>query len=205
SLRAERAVLDALSRGASAEEALRRMERSAMSFYVTAFQSAIFNRVLAQREEAGTLGSLLEGDLAFMHASRASFVVGEAELADPEMAGRLARFEVSPSGPMWGTTMRRAVGEVARTELDALLATGVDEAALKRFAEGGGDIPGDRRPLRVPVIDPEVEGGADEHGPFVRCAFELPRGCFATSVMREIMGEEERPKDSLTAEDAELR
>ena len=207
SLRTERTVLDALSQGASAEEALRRMERSAMSFYVTAFQSAIFNRVLTQREETGTLGSLIEGDLAFMHASRASFVVGEAELADPEMAGRLGRFEVSPSGPMWGTTMRRASGEVARTELEALHAAGVDEAALARFAEVGGDIQGDRRPLRVPVIDPEVEGGADEHGPFVRCAFELPRGCFATSVMREIMGTEqldERSENAVfTTEDTE--
>jgi len=41
--------------------------------------------------------------------------------------------------------------------------------------------------LRVPVIDPEVEGGVDEHGAYVRCAFELPKGSFATIVLREIM------------------
>ncbi len=188
SLRAERSVLDALAREASAEHALQRIDRSALSFYITAYQSAVFNAVLSQREEAGTVGTLTEGDLAFMHASRATFAVGAAELGDPEMPGRLTRLEVSPSGPMWGTTMRRATGTVALTELDALHATGVDEAALARFADAGGNIKGDRRPLRVPVIDPEVEGGADEHGTFVRCAFELPRGCFATSVMREIMG-----------------
>ncbi len=48
-------------------------------------------------------------------------------------------------------------------------------------------IGGDRRPLRIPVIDPEVEGGVDEHGAYIRCAFELPRGSFATTVMDEIM------------------
>jgi tRNA(Glu) U13 pseudouridine synthase TruD len=37
------------------------------------------------------------------------------------------------------------------------------------------------------VLDPEVEGGVDEHGAYVRCAFELPRGAFATVVLREIM------------------
>lgn len=188
SLRAERAVLEALARGASAEQSLQRIDRTARSFYISAFQSAVFNAVLSAREAAETLGTLAAGDLAFMHASRATFAVGEKELSVPEMPGRIARFEVSPSGPMWGTTMRRAGGEVARTELETLHAVGVDEAALERFSEAGGEIEGDRRALRVPVIDPEVEGGADEHGPFVRCAFELPRGCFATSVMREIMG-----------------
>jgi tRNA(Glu) U13 pseudouridine synthase TruD len=48
-------------------------------------------------------------------------------------------------------------------------------------------IYGERRPLRVPLVDPEVEGGVDEVGPYVRCAFELPKGSFATTVMREVM------------------
>jgi tRNA(Glu) U13 pseudouridine synthase TruD len=48
-------------------------------------------------------------------------------------------------------------------------------------------IGGDRRPLRIPVIDHEVEGGIDEHGAYIRCAFELPRGSFATTVMDEVM------------------
>lgn len=173
-----------------------------MSFFVTAYQSAVFNAVLSERESAGTLGVLREGDLAFMHESRATFAVGEAELADPEMPGRLAGFKVSPSGPMWGRSLRRAGGEVARAELEALHASGVDEEALERFAAAGREIEGERRPLRVPVIDPDVEGGVDEHGTYVRCAFELPRGCFATSVMREIMGsaDSDGPEGSLAEE-----
>jgi tRNA pseudouridine13 synthase len=46
---------------------------------------------------------------------------------------------------------------------------------------------GGRRPFRVPLVDPEVEGGIDEHGHYVRCAFELPPGAYATVVMREVM------------------
>lgn len=188
SLRTERGLLKAMANGASPEQAVRSVERAALSFFVTAFQSAVFNGVLGQRERAGTLGSLVEGDLAFMHSSRRTFEVGEAEMADPTLGERLARLEISPSGPMWGRTMRRAGGAVGELELDALLATGVTEEDLARYAERGGELEGERRPLRVPVIDPDVEGGMDEHGSFVRCAFELPRGCFATSVMREIMG-----------------
>jgi tRNA pseudouridine13 synthase len=188
SLRTERDVLRALASGATPEEAIRRMDRPVAAYYVTAFQSALFNAVLNRREAEGTLGVLLEGDVAFMHASRATFAVGQAELHDAEMPGRLARFDVSPSGPMWGTSMRRASGPVGQAELDVLEASGVTEADLTRFEREGGAVEGARRPLRVPVIDPDVEGGADEHGSYVRCAFELPRGSFATSVMRQIMG-----------------
>lgn len=48
-------------------------------------------------------------------------------------------------------------------------------------------VGGSRRALRVPITDIEVEGGTDEHGPFLRCAFDLPRGAFATTVLEEIM------------------
>ena len=41
--------------------------------------------------------------------------------------------------------------------------------------------------MRVPITDPDLSAGADEHGAYVRLAFELPRGAFATTVLREIM------------------
>jgi hypothetical protein len=47
--------------------------------------------------------------------------------------------------------------------------------------------PGLRRSMRVSVTDAAVSAGADEHGPFIRAAFTLPRGAFATVVMRELM------------------
>lgn len=112
---------------------------------------------------------------------------------DPEAAEslveRLLSAEICPSGPMWGTTMQRASGEIDAIELQALANTGVSTKdlesceALDRFQMIGGD----RRPMRIPVIDPEVESGVDDHGAYIRCAFELPRGSFATTVMDEIM------------------
>jgi tRNA pseudouridine13 synthase len=88
--------------------------------------------------------------------------------------------------------MMRAGGATDLAEFDALQHTGLTPEAITEFdaqAEAAGDpkLEGARRPLRVPLIDPDVEGGADEHGPYVRVAFELPRGSFATVVLREIM------------------
>lgn len=189
SLRVERAVLRALAAGASPERAMRSMDRAALWFFVTGFQSAVFNAVLTAREGAGTLGTLLKGDVAFMHASQRTFEAGQEEAEHPDTPRRLAGFEISPSGPMWGAEMRRARGEPGEMEREALASSGVSEEAIERFAREGGQIPGTRRPLRVPVIDPDVEAGADEHGTYIRCAFELPRGSFATTVMREVMGD----------------
>ena len=107
------------------------------------------------------------------------------------MHQRLARIEVSPSGPMWGASMRRASGPAGQLEEQALAQAGVDFGMIERFVKNAGKhnlLEGARRPLRVPVIDPDIEGGVDAHGSYVRVAFELPRGSFATAVMEQIMG-----------------
>ena len=84
--------------------------------------------------------------------------------------------------------MTRAALGVDRAELDALHAEGVTIETLASYAERTRQpITGARRPLRVPVIDPQTEGGIDEHGHYVRLAFELPAGAFATVVLREVM------------------
>lgn len=185
----ERQALRVLARGGDHAQALRAIDPTAAGFYVSSFQSAVFNAVLNRRVLEGTLDTLSPGDLAFIIKSRAVFEVTDATLTEPELEGRVKSFEVSASGPMWGTTMRRATGAVGLAELAALQGAGVtpDDLAGCEKRDRYPMIGGDRRPLRIPVIDPDVEGGLDEHGPYVRCAFDLPRGSFATTVMDEIM------------------
>lgn len=198
--KAERKVLLALYRGANAQTALRQIDEPSARYMLSSFQSAIFNRVLDQRLAAGTLGSLAQGDLAMKHENRAIFVVDEAVTNDPTTAERLAKLEISPSGPMWGESMMRAGGETDAVELAALAELGLTPEHLSAFgAKFPGMIEGARRPMRVPIIDPDVEGGLDEYGAFIRVAFELPRGAFATVVMREIM----KPNEAGTLVDAE--
>lgn len=200
SLHTERRVLGALARGRTHRNALREIERREKSFYLTAWQSAVFNAVLDRRLEAGTLATLAPGDLAFKHENGSIFAVGEGDLG-PELDERLARGAVSPSGPMWGAKMMRASGPTDRVELDALGAAGVTPEQLDAFNRRDFDgLSGERRPLRVPLAYPDVEGGMDEHGTYIKCVFELPRGSFATVVLREIMknahadvGEEDEP------------
>jgi tRNA pseudouridine13 synthase len=84
--------------------------------------------------------------------------------------------------------MIRTQGAVDEAEVAALRGIGVTVEDLERFGERRkGRLAGTRRPLRVQLTDPDVEGGLDEHGPYVRVAFDLPRGAYATTVLREIM------------------
>jgi tRNA pseudouridine13 synthase len=188
SARSERAVLSALIEGKPARAASAAMGEKEAEFVLSAFQSAVFNAVLDERLRAGTLDRLLPGDVAARHGSRALFDADDAVLAAEETAERLRTLEISPSGPLWSMGMRRASGETDRRELEALAASGVTLEDLERWhAHSPHLMPGDRRPLRVPLTDPDIEGGVDEFGPFVRCVFDLPRGAFATSVLAEIM------------------
>ena len=185
-LRAERQVLDLLRQGKTPEQAVRGMDRSQRELLVTAVQSAAFNRVLDARLRAGTFDRLIPGDLAFKHDSGAVFAVDEATAEvenGPE--GRVAKLEVSPSGPMWGIDMPRAEDEVGRLEREALEELGLSEEHLPAAAQFRA--PGKRRPLRVALSDPDISGGVDEHGAYIRVAFSLPRGSFATIALREIM------------------
>ncbi|MEM9082153.1 MAG: tRNA pseudouridine(13) synthase TruD [Planctomycetota bacterium] len=198
--RAERTALKALIGGRNAKQAFNRVSVMQQRFFFSAFQSHVFNQVLGERVRSGLLDRISEGDVAMKLGNHACFPVGAEELATEEARTEIDRrvhdFEISPTGPMWGPEMMHAQGGIDELETRALHAMGVtlDEvsAHVKRMKSR---LDGTRRAMRVPVKDVEIEGGIDERGHFVRCAFELPPGSFATTVMREIMkdGPQEEP------------
>lgn len=192
---AEREALRVLARGGTPVQAVRAISKMQRRFWLTALQSAVFNRVLDRRLERGALAQLHEGDLAMKHDNGACFRVDAQTAEDPETRQRLAQLAVSPTGPLWGRKMTRPSGRALEDETAALTDFGLSIDDLTEGSRHLGKFAGGtRRALRVPLGDPEIEGGADEHGPFIRCAFDLPAGAFATVVMREIM-KNETPTD----------
>lgn len=187
-LRHEIIALRALARGDDPGDVACAIPRIQTRFWFSAFQSALFNEIAAQRTSDDTLATLFPGDIAHKTINGALFDVDERTALDPDTKERLERLEISPSGPLWGPKMKRAGADIDAAELAALRRTDVTEDAIADAARAFDvSLPGSRRPLRVPLIDPDVEGGVDDHGPFIRVAFELPPGSFATVVLREIM------------------
>ncbi len=186
-LRTEIYALRRLRKRGSPSKIINGLDHTTARYYLSALQSAVFNAVLDARVVDGTWNRVIAGDLAMLE-NRAVFAVDEASAADPDTIERNARHEIGPSGPMFGPKMTDAAGAVRDLEYRALDRLGMSAADFSAYdAKHSGMISGSRRPLRVTLGSPDIEGGMDEHGPFVRVAFDLPRGSFATTVLREII------------------
>lgn len=188
-LDAERAATRALARGADARTAVGAVPRDVRELWSDAWQSAVFNRLLAGRIADGTVSSVLPGDVAWKHANGAQFLASDEAFAadgDRSLAARAALHEISAAGPLPGFSCLRALGDVERREREAIAAFGVDPVLF----DGSGSHPaGGRRPYRVRLSNPEIESGFDGDGPYVRVAFDLPAGAYATAVLREAFGD----------------
>ncbi len=182
--RAESAALRALRQGRNPRGAVMSIGKHGLTFWVSALQSAIFNRVLDRRLEDQRLTTIVEGDLAWLHHSRRVFLVTPEDLAREDLAHRARTFEISPSGPLWGQNMTRTAGSVDEAEVEALASTGL---APELFSHPRRGLLGGRRPLRSQITHTQIDSGLDEFGPYVRVAFDLPRGVYATIVMRELV------------------
>ncbi len=176
SCRTERELLQRLAARPDAyEKALHALNPRLRSLYLSAWQSALFDLVLAERLHS--IDEVEEGDLAWKHANGACFLV-----ADPAVeAPRAAAFEISPSGPLFGASMTWPVGEPGKREERALTSEGLTPAG----PAGGwpSRLDGARRPLRVPISDPSVR----QDGDTLFLGFSLPKGSYATAVLREVV------------------
>lgn len=182
----DRQLLDALRRGLPARDAALAVDTNQRRFFISALQSKVFNTVVQQRITMQAFDRLLPGDLAWKHDNGAVFAV------DPETAafengpdGRVPKLAVSPSGPMWGSGMTLTQGEPGEIEAQALRDHGLTPEDFDHAEGIRAD--GSRRPVRIPLHDPGIAGGVDEHGAFIRVTFLLQRGAFATIALREIM------------------
>jgi tRNA pseudouridine13 synthase len=173
--RTERALIGALHAGRSPRQAVLALPRPLLRLYLSACQSALFDHIIRQRLH--DLGRLWEGDLACRHDNGACFKVEDPSVEQP----RADRLEISPSGPLFGFKVLLAQGEAGRLETELLAA---EALRLEDFRLAGGlAMEGERRPLRVPLGEPSV----CREGNDLLLAFFLPKGSYATSVLREIM------------------
>jgi tRNA pseudouridine13 synthase len=162
-------------------------DRRKLRFLVSALQAAVFNAALAARERPAH--EVEAGDVAVVHASGGLFLVEDPAREAP----RAEAFEISPTGPIFGTEVGRKipspVGAPARREARALREHGIDPETPLRPPRGLR-VPGGRRALRV---RPGAAGLARE-GDTLRLGFELPPGSYATVLLEELVGAGPTPR-----------
>jgi tRNA pseudouridine13 synthase len=162
----------------NAQKAVQSLHKKTIGLYVSAFQSELFNRVVALRIKE--LDIIKEGDVAWKHENGAAFLVETPEADQP----RADRFEISPTGPLFGKKMKAPAHAVADLEARILESSGISLDALPK--KGPLRCQGGRRPLRFRPESPGVKTGRDDRGPFLELSVALRAGCYATSLLREI-------------------
>ena len=155
----------------------RRVRREERSLLLSAARSELFNRVLAARVRAGNWNQALDGEVWSLEGSRSVF--GPEDFT-AELAQRLDRFDIHPSGPLWGRGALRSGGAVAALEAAEL--SGDDTAELRHGLEAAG-LEQERRALRLRPVDLAwrwLEPAALE------VSFALAPGAYATVVLAEL-------------------
>ena len=175
----ERGVLSRLIKTKNPTAAVMSIDEKIRRLWVSALQSELFNQILARRIES--IDRVQIGDLAYKHENGACFVVEDASVESP----RVQRFEISPTGPMIGYRMTLPQGEPFAIEQSVFADHSLTPEHFR--LDGRHKVKGVRRPLRVQPKDVELSAGVDNHGPHITLAFALPAGCFATSLLREVM------------------
>ncbi len=174
-----RRILKALviNRG-SKNRAFHIMDKHLKGFFISAYQSSVFNRVLSARMP--DIDRLLTGDMAYKHDNGACFHVEDAVVEQP----RCDRFEISPTGPLVGLRTTRLTGPAAAIEDPILAAEGLGEGQFRQMKRLGAR--GGRRPLRFQPRNAAVGTGTDDLGEYLELRFELDPGCYATTLLAEI-------------------
>jgi tRNA pseudouridine13 synthase len=145
--------------------------------YLSTARSFLFNEVLAERVRAANWNQVLPGEALMLAGSRSYFIANEI---DDEILRRHAEGDVLPSGPLWGRGELPSQLEAQELELSVLAGQtifreGLEKAGLKQ----------ERRSLCLSVEDFQWQWLPE--GEHLQLQFSLPAGCYATSVLRELV------------------
>jgi tRNA pseudouridine13 synthase len=153
-----------------------KMSRAKRMWFMNAYQSHVFNLILAKRIES--IDRVFLGDWAMKTDNGACFPVEQPEVEQ----GRADRFEISPTGPLFGSRAPWATGVPGDIEQAVAADLGnTSESLSKAGAECG--FRGERRALRVRLN--ELTWSLEDS--VLTMAFWLPPGSYATSVLREVV------------------
>ncbi|WP_095210378.1 tRNA pseudouridine(13) synthase TruD [Endozoicomonas ascidiicola] len=152
-----------------------RVQRNKRSVYLSAARSWLFNRVLSEKVQQQLWNQYLPGDaLGFPDSGSLIF-----DAADDDIMARLNSGKLSPTSPLWGRGMLKVADEAKAFEESvasgyAALCDGLENAGLNQER-------------RINRLIPEQMTWSWKDDRTLELSFRLPKGCFATTVLREVL------------------
>ncbi|NJE06383.1 tRNA pseudouridine(13) synthase TruD [Thermococcus sp. M36] len=186
-LRYERTILHRYKETGSWKRAFLSLPLPIMRIFIHAYQGYLFNLYISRRIEEGIpLDEALVGDIVIQLKGGIPYRDRTYRVTETNVSfvnGKIKKNQAMVSGPLFGFAMRRASGVPGRLEEEILEAEGISLEVFRKLpkpmAEAGG-----RRELLIRPLE-LTYGYVPETGMCFR--FFLPKGVYATSVLREIM------------------
>jgi tRNA pseudouridine13 synthase len=150
--------------------------RPQRSLLLSAARSYLFNAQLSRRVREGSWDQWIAGDIIALAGSASTFACAKA--TPDELRRRLMEMDLHATGPLWGRGAPPVTDAALQQETS--LAEQFPELCAGLAAHG---LEQERRPLRTAVADLQArfEGGN------LILEFNLGRGAYATSMLRELV------------------
>lgn len=158
-------------------KALRSLPKPLSRMFVHAYQSYLFNWVVSERAKLG-VDKYVEGDILIDNDEHLIH-----EFNPEDVQEQIKDFQAHPTAPLYGTKVPLAEGEIGEIERRVLAEEDLklEDFTVPKMPKLGSH--GLRRAVRFKVWDTTAE--CTDEG--VLLGFSIPKGCYATAVLREVM------------------
>ncbi len=152
-----------------------KIHRNKRSMYLSAARSWLFNALLSERVVQKNWNKPLVGDV-FGFQDNNTLIIDDLNV---KLSERIAQLEVTPTGPLWGRGSLLSTAETKQLEEMVcgryrVLCDGLEHVGLQQ----------ERRALRLLPDDMYWDWLSPSD---LVINFRLPKGCFATAVLRELL------------------
>ncbi len=155
-------------------------DKKKRGMYLSAARSYIFNNVIHQRIEQGCFDKVAIGDVMMLSGSQSVF---HLDKLDDSITARYIEKDIDITAPMWGAGELMTTGAALALEQKVAdehqdLCQGLPRFGLKQ----------ERRRIRLTITDTDIEVLPEQDGTnTVKVSFFLPAGCYATTILRELV------------------
>lgn len=143
-------------------------------FLLSSLQSFVYNHYLSLRINSGFFEKIITGDICKKYATGGLFTSEDGNVE----SARLAAGELSHTGPIFGAKTMMPKDQALELENKVLLDLNLSRDLMAKAGAG------DRRLSRLLLRDLEIAAAAEGF----RLTFSLPKGAYATTVIREFSG-----------------
>ncbi|MGC9517328.1 MAG: tRNA pseudouridine(13) synthase TruD [Methanomicrobiales archaeon] len=161
-------------------KAIESLPKPLKRMFVHAYQSYLFNKAVSERAKLG-IDKYIEGDILIDNEEHLihNFDIQKID----EM---IKNFQAHPTAPLYGTKVPFATGKIGEIEKNILSSENISKKDFEvpKMPKLGSH--GLRRSIRFKIWD--ASATSTHEGLMVE--FSIPKGCYATAVLREIMKNE---------------